>query len=80
MDEEFYRQQALRVRDLAGKVDPFTKRRLLDLAAKYDAEGGVLHGPHGPSNGRCRSHWRTRCPATDSPERHEKATAHRVRV
>jgi hypothetical protein len=41
MDEEFYRQQALRVRDLAGKVDPFTKRRLLDLAAKYDAEGGV---------------------------------------
>jgi hypothetical protein len=41
MDEEFYRQQALRVRDLAGKADPFTRRRLLDLAARYDAKGGA---------------------------------------
>jgi hypothetical protein len=41
MDKEFYRQQALRVRDLAGKADPFTRRRLLDLAARYDAEGGA---------------------------------------
>ena len=41
MDEEFYRQQALRVRDLAAKADPFTRRRLLDLAARYDAKGGA---------------------------------------
>jgi hypothetical protein len=41
MDEEFYRQQALRVRDLAGKADPFTRRRLLDLADRYDAKGGA---------------------------------------
>ena len=32
MDEEFY--------DLAGKADPFTRRRLLDLA-RYDAKGGA---------------------------------------
>jgi len=41
MDEEFYRQQALRVRDLAGKADPFTRRRLLDLATRHDAKGGA---------------------------------------
>ena len=41
MDEEFYRRHALRVRDLAGKADPFTRRRLLDLAARYDAKGGA---------------------------------------
>jgi hypothetical protein len=41
MDEEFYRQQALRVRDLAGNADPFTRRRLLDLAARYDAKVGA---------------------------------------
>ena len=39
MDEEFCRQQALRVRDLAGKADPFTRRRLLDLADRYDVKG-----------------------------------------
>ena len=42
MDEEFYRHQALRVRDLAGKGDPFTKRRLLDLATKYDIKADAL--------------------------------------
>ncbi|MCK1516112.1 hypothetical protein IVB22_26935 [Bradyrhizobium sp. 190] len=41
MDAEFYSQQALRVRDLAGKADPFIRRRLLDLAARYDARGGA---------------------------------------
>lgn len=42
MDIEFFRQQALRVRDLAGKADPFTKKRLLALADKYDAKVGEL--------------------------------------
>jgi hypothetical protein len=37
MDREFYRQQARCVRDLAEKADPFTRRRLLDLAGQYDA-------------------------------------------
>ena len=29
MDQEFYKQQALRIRDLAEEADPFTKQRLL---------------------------------------------------
>jgi hypothetical protein len=36
MDQEFYRQQTQR--DLAQRADPFTKKRLLDLA--YDVKGG----------------------------------------
>ncbi|MCK1710825.1 MULTISPECIES: hypothetical protein [unclassified Bradyrhizobium] len=40
MEQEFYRGLALRVRVLAEKADPFTRRRLLDLAKRYDAEGG----------------------------------------
>ncbi|MET4715958.1 hypothetical protein ABIF63_000061 [Bradyrhizobium japonicum] len=34
--EEFYRGFAQRARDLAEYADPFTKRRLLDLAQRYD--------------------------------------------
>ncbi|MDA9463167.1 hypothetical protein [Bradyrhizobium sp. CCBAU 53415] len=34
--EEFYRGFAQRARDLAEKADPFTRRRLLDLAKRYD--------------------------------------------
>lgn len=37
--EEFYSGFAQRARDLAEKADPFTRRRLLDLAKRYD--GGV---------------------------------------
>ena len=40
MDEEFFRQQAQRARDLAGQADPFTRKRLLDLADRYDVKGG----------------------------------------
>jgi hypothetical protein len=40
MDQEFYRQQAQRVRDLAERADPFTRKRLQDLADSYDAKGG----------------------------------------
>lgn len=40
MDQEFCRQQAQRVRDLAERADPFTRKRLLDLADRYDVEGG----------------------------------------
>jgi hypothetical protein len=40
MDQEFYRQQAQRVRDLAQRAHPFTKKRLLDLADGYDVKGG----------------------------------------
>lgn len=40
MEQEFYRGLAHRVRTLAEKADPFTRRRLLDLAKRYDAKSG----------------------------------------
>jgi hypothetical protein len=40
MSEKFFRDRAKEVRDLAEKADPFTKRRLLNLADKYDVKGG----------------------------------------
>jgi hypothetical protein len=40
MQVDFYTQQAQRVRDLAGKADPFTKKRLLDLADRYEVKAG----------------------------------------
>jgi len=36
MNEEFRKQRAMTVRALAEKADPFTKKRLLDLADRYD--------------------------------------------
>jgi hypothetical protein len=40
MEQEFYRGLAQRVRGMAEKADPFTRRRLLDLAKRYDTRGG----------------------------------------
>jgi hypothetical protein len=40
MNDEYLKEQAERVRALADKADPFTKRRLLDLAESYDARLG----------------------------------------
>ncbi|WP_246504228.1 hypothetical protein [Bradyrhizobium agreste] len=45
--EEFYSDFAQRARDLAEKADPFTRRRLLDLAQRYD-----LKSKPGSSRGR----------------------------
>jgi hypothetical protein len=41
MEHEFYRALARRVRDLAEKADPFTRRRLLNLADRYEMKGGI---------------------------------------
>ena len=38
LDEKFKKQRAKAVRDLAEKADPFIKRRLLDLAARYESD------------------------------------------
>ena len=35
MNEDFLKQRAMTVRAMAEKADPFTKKRLLALAAKY---------------------------------------------
>ena len=40
MNDEYFKQQAERVRAIADKADPFTKKRLLDLAERYDATPG----------------------------------------
>jgi hypothetical protein len=40
MDDSFLKEQADRCRSLAKIADQFTKRRLLDLAEKYDSELG----------------------------------------
>lgn len=37
MDLATLKEQAERCRRLADRADPFTQKRLLDLAAKYDA-------------------------------------------
>jgi hypothetical protein len=40
LDEEFKKQRVRTVRDLAEKAaDPFIKRRLLNLAARYEDDG-----------------------------------------
>ena len=40
LDEEFKKQRARTVRDLAEKAnDPFIKGRLLDLATRYEDDG-----------------------------------------
>jgi hypothetical protein len=40
LPDEFYREQILRLRALATNADPFIRKRLLDLANKYDARIG----------------------------------------
>ena len=41
MDSLFLKQQAERCRSLADQADPFTKKRLLDLALKYEARSKI---------------------------------------
>jgi hypothetical protein len=38
MNEDFFKDRARAVRDLADKADPFTRKRLLELAAKYEVK------------------------------------------
>lgn len=38
MDSHFLKERAAHCRFLAEKADPFIKRRLLDLAAKYEED------------------------------------------
>jgi len=40
MNDEYFKQHADRVRALADKADPFARKRLLDLAERYDAKLG----------------------------------------
>jgi hypothetical protein len=40
MNDEYLRERALVLRTIADKADPFTKKRLLALADRYDARSG----------------------------------------
>lgn len=43
MKEDFRKQHARTVREIAEKADPFTRKRLLDLASRYDGQGDERH-------------------------------------
>ena len=52
MDDEFCRERARAVRELADKADPFIKRRLLELALHYERRIAISAKPnHQSSNG-----------------------------
>jgi hypothetical protein len=36
MDDSFFSERARQVREIATKADPFTKKRLLELANRYE--------------------------------------------
>jgi hypothetical protein len=40
MNDEFLKERARAVRSIADRADPFTKKRLLDLAESYEARIG----------------------------------------
>ena len=44
VDDEFYKERARHIRELAAKADPFIRKRLLDLAGNYDSM--VRRSPH----------------------------------
>ena len=49
LDEEFKKQRARTVRDLAERAnDPFIKRRLLDLVTRYEDGGSKTPTPLTP--------------------------------
>ena len=36
MDDSFFKERARQVREIANNADPFTKKRLLELANRYE--------------------------------------------
>jgi hypothetical protein len=51
LDENFRKQRARTVRDLADKaIDPFIKGRLQDLAARYEDDGARPPTPLTPND------------------------------
>jgi hypothetical protein len=38
MNDEYFKEHAARVRQMANFADPFTKKRLLDLAERYEVK------------------------------------------
>lgn len=38
MNDEYFKEHAARVRQIASFADPFTKKRLLELAVRYEGK------------------------------------------
>ena len=38
MNDEYFKEHVARVRQIASFADPFTKKRLLELAARYEGK------------------------------------------
>ena len=55
MDLESLKQQAERCRRLAEQADPFTQKRLLDLASEYDARIAQLEPKPSAATRRLRN-------------------------
>ena len=57
LDSEFKKQRAQTARELAAiATDRFTKRRLLDLAARYEDDDSPAHSPLTPIDLEFKSH------------------------
>jgi hypothetical protein len=50
LEDEFYKERARHIRELADKADPFIRKRLLDLAGNYDSM--VRRSPHATATAR----------------------------
>jgi hypothetical protein len=55
MNEDFYKQRAREVRDIAAKADPFIKQRLLELADRYDGKRKTSVTPLPPASATTRN-------------------------
>ncbi|MGB8676911.1 MAG: hypothetical protein WCD59_04280 [Pseudolabrys sp.] len=57
LDSEFKKQRAQTARELAAiATDRFTKRRLLDLAARYEDDDSTARSPLTPIDLKFKSH------------------------
>ena len=65
LEQEFYRAMAHRVRELAGRADPFIRRRLLALAERYEAKDGKPAPLSRSPSVRCR-----RCASSRRPRQY----------
>jgi hypothetical protein len=52
VDDEFYKERARHIRELAATADPFIRKRLLDLAGNYDSM--VRRSPHASATATSR--------------------------
>ena len=68
MNDDFYRERAREVRDIAAKADPFIKQRLLDLADRYDGKRKttITPLPSAPAAAQTRRANTTASPAREN--------------